>query len=93
MQTEMSSSPAGGLRLPAGKHTSILTDFQTIVNKKITKKELFLATFAAKSTDLEGKKAGISASGGTCFGCAAFISYCEKVKRKKQRGVIGPFTD
>ena len=43
MQTEMSSSPTGGslrqaqdrLRLPAGKHTGILTEFQTKVNKKI----------------------------------------------------------
>jgi hypothetical protein len=26
--------PTGGLRLPADKHTGILTDFQTIVNKK-----------------------------------------------------------
>ncbi len=26
MHTEMSSSPTGGLRLPAGKHTIILTD-------------------------------------------------------------------
>jgi hypothetical protein len=38
MQTEMSSSPTGGLRLPSGKHTSILTDIQTIVNKNIGKK-------------------------------------------------------
>jgi hypothetical protein len=30
-------SPTGGLRLPAGKHASILTDFQTKVNKKIKK--------------------------------------------------------
>jgi hypothetical protein len=28
-------SPAGGLRLPAGKHTSILIDFQTIVKEKM----------------------------------------------------------
>ena len=49
MQTEMSSSPAGGslrqaqdrLRLPAGKHTGILTDFQTIVNKKMKKSAFF----------------------------------------------------
>jgi hypothetical protein len=34
-------APTGGLRLPAGKHTGILTDFQTIDNKKITKNELF----------------------------------------------------
>jgi len=42
MQTEMSSSPTGGLCLPAGKHVGILTVFQTIVNKKMTKKALFL---------------------------------------------------
>jgi hypothetical protein len=43
-------APTGGslrqaqdrLRLPAGKHTSILTDFQTKVNKKMTKNGLFL---------------------------------------------------
>jgi len=34
-------APTGGLRLPAGKHTGILTGYQTIVNKKMTKKELF----------------------------------------------------
>ena len=34
-------APTGGLRLPAGKHTSILTEYQTIVKKKI-KKTLFL---------------------------------------------------
>jgi hypothetical protein len=28
MQTEMSSSPAGGLCLPAGKHAGILTFFK-----------------------------------------------------------------
>jgi len=37
MQNEMSSSPTGGLRLPAGKHTGILIDFQTEVNKKTAK--------------------------------------------------------
>jgi len=30
-----------GYRLPFGKHTGILTHFQTKVNKKTTKKELF----------------------------------------------------
>jgi hypothetical protein len=34
-------APAGGLRLPAGKHASILTYFQTIVNKKMKKKFFF----------------------------------------------------
>jgi hypothetical protein len=29
--------PTGGLRLTAGKHTGILTDFQTKVKKKIKK--------------------------------------------------------
>jgi len=29
-------APTGGLRLPADKHTGILTDFQTKVNKKIS---------------------------------------------------------
>ncbi len=38
MQTEMSSSPISGLRLPAGKHTDILTYYLTIVNKKNQKK-------------------------------------------------------
>jgi len=30
-------------RLPSGKHTSILTNFQTKVNNKTAKKALFLA--------------------------------------------------
>jgi len=34
-------SPAGGLCLPAGKHTGILTIFQTLINKKMDKKQLF----------------------------------------------------
>jgi hypothetical protein len=34
--------PTGGLRLPAGKHAYILTDFQTINKEKMTKKVLFL---------------------------------------------------
>jgi len=37
------SSPAGGLCLPAGKHTGILIYYQTIVNKKTTKKTFFFA--------------------------------------------------
>jgi hypothetical protein len=45
MNTEMSSSPAGGslrqaqdrLRLPAGKHESILIYHQTIVKEKMKK--------------------------------------------------------
>ena len=36
-------APTGGLCLSAGKHTGILTDFQTKVNKKKAKKALFLA--------------------------------------------------
>jgi hypothetical protein len=38
-------SPTGGLYLPSGKHGSILTYLQTIDNKKMTKKSLFLAIF------------------------------------------------
>jgi len=34
-------APTGGLCLPLGKHTGILTYFQTKINKKITQKELF----------------------------------------------------
>jgi hypothetical protein len=34
-------SPNGGLRLPAGKHASILTDIQTIDKEKMKKKVLF----------------------------------------------------
>jgi len=41
MQTEMSYSPTGGLRLPPGKHEGILTDFQTKVKKKGQKKCFF----------------------------------------------------
>ena len=43
MQTEMSSSPTGGLCLPAGKHTGILTQYQTQSTKKWTKSNFFLA--------------------------------------------------
>ena len=43
MQTEMSSSPTGGLCLLTGKHTGILTLFQTLVNKKMDKMHFFLA--------------------------------------------------
>jgi hypothetical protein len=32
----------GRLRLPSGKHTNILTYYQTIVNKKMTKKDFFV---------------------------------------------------
>jgi len=35
-----------GYRLPAGKHTGILTDFQTKVKKKTTKKALFWAALS-----------------------------------------------
>jgi len=43
MQSEMSVlTPSGaGYRLPAGKHTGILTHFQTKVNKKTAKKGTF----------------------------------------------------
>ncbi len=37
MQTEMSSLPAGGLCLPAGKHTGILTFFKHKSTKKAKK--------------------------------------------------------
>jgi len=39
--TPLYPSPAGGLRLPADKHISNLTDFQTLVNKKIGQKRTF----------------------------------------------------
>jgi hypothetical protein len=41
MQTEMSSSPAGGLCLSFGKHVGILTYFQTMSTKKWPKKHFF----------------------------------------------------
>ena len=50
MQSEMSSSPTGGLRLPAGKHTSILTDFQTMVKKKIKKLDRITGFFNHEGT-------------------------------------------
>jgi len=37
-------SPTGGLCLPFGKHTGILTYFQIKVNKKMSKKALFWST-------------------------------------------------
>jgi len=40
MQTEMSSSPTGGLCLPTDKHAGILTYFQTIINKNGKKNEI-----------------------------------------------------
>jgi hypothetical protein len=47
MQSKMSnySHLRVGYRLPAGKHAGILTDFQTKVNKKMTKKHFFCPTF------------------------------------------------
>ena len=41
MHTEMSSLPTGGLCYPAGKHTGILTYFQTMSTKKWPKKHFF----------------------------------------------------
>jgi hypothetical protein len=40
----------GGLCLPSGKHTDILTEFQTIVNKKM-KKSVFFWPFEFDLTD------------------------------------------
>jgi hypothetical protein len=37
-EIQSESSPAGGLRLPAGKHGGILTFFQTQVKEKVIKK-------------------------------------------------------
>jgi len=34
----LNPAPIGALRLPAGKHGGILTDYQTKVKKKMTKK-------------------------------------------------------
>ena len=53
MQTEMSSSPTGGFRLSAGKHTSILTDFQTKVNKKMKKKCTFFGPKRAQRPEMD----------------------------------------
>jgi hypothetical protein len=41
MQTEMSSSPTGGLCLPAGKHAGILTFFKHKSTKKRPKNNFF----------------------------------------------------
>jgi len=41
MQTEMSSLPTGGLRLPVGKHAGILTYIQTMSTKKGQKSTFF----------------------------------------------------
>jgi len=43
-------APTGGLRLPAGKHTSILTVFQTEVKKKGSKRNFFLVIHAKLAT-------------------------------------------
>ena len=45
MHTKMSSSPAGGLRLPTGKHAGILTYIQTMSTKKRPKRNFFWLTF------------------------------------------------
>jgi len=42
--------------LPTGKHTIRLTYYQTIVNKKMNKKALFLATDFTDFTDFLGTK-------------------------------------
>jgi hypothetical protein len=43
-------SPTGGLRLPVGKHASILTDYHTLVNKKM--KKISPDLLATESTEL-----------------------------------------
>jgi len=43
----------GGLRLPAGKHTSILTDIQTIGKKKMKKKCFFFWPPRAQRTEID----------------------------------------
>jgi len=48
MQSE--TSPAGGLRLPSGKHTGILTYFQTAVKKENEKK--FMVEVGEKAESL-----------------------------------------
>jgi len=53
----------GGLRLPAGKQSGILTEIQTKVNKKMTKNALFLPVDSKlsilTSPSMEGKKGAI----------------------------------
>ena len=46
-------SPTGGLCLPSGKHAIRLTYYQTIVNKKMKKKNFF---WAAEGTPLEDRR-------------------------------------
>ncbi len=41
----LNPSPTGGLRLPAGKHTAILTDIQTKDKEKMKKKCFFNRRF------------------------------------------------
>ena len=48
-------SPTGGLCLPSGKHAIRLTYYQTIVNKKMTKNELF---FGHSNLDWRIRKLG-----------------------------------
>ena len=64
--------PAGVIRMFSGKHADILTEFQTLANKKMTKKEIFLAedsvsknneirtTNYEMSTDLSGEKGKVA---------------------------------
>ena len=44
-------APTGGLRLPVGKHIIILTEYKTIVNKKIKKRSTFF-TRPSQTTQL-----------------------------------------
>ena len=53
-------APTGGLRLPAGKHTDILTDFQTTVNKKINKKKCFFGPLPLARVTFPTNKYGLA---------------------------------
>jgi len=55
MQTEMSSSPADGLCLPAGKHVGILIYLQTMSTKKRIKKHFFCHLLPSEMPDTDSQ--------------------------------------
>ncbi len=57
MQTEMSSSPIGGLCLPTGKHAGILTYIQTQSQQKNDQKSTFFVILSR--SDLISVRPGV----------------------------------
>jgi len=58
VSADTKTCPSTGYRLPAGKHKSILTYIQTKINKKMTKKLLFLFILLALRSLIVSGEAG-----------------------------------